>query len=254
MMKRTIHIFAAFAALAMAGNVSHAATVWQYEGAGASSNEWVAARAGSSMVALHEAGNGWNAPEVKQFGKHRVVEFGEGASAFAFQNEVTNRVAAVYAVVRNNAPGELATLIEAPYNVCARLASSWQWGTAWNWQTELLGWRASYRVNGVDATRFEPSNNFQLVEVRFEKPPMMREIYIGNAAASPFWQRHWGSEIGELLFFTREPTKQEQFAVYNYLRLKWGVPLSHGPVDAVKVLETLGIRRGPHFSTIFMVR
>ena len=253
MMNRPTHIFAALAALAMA-SASHAAIVWQYEGNGVASNEWRAARAGSSLVALHEPGNGWNSAEVRQFGKHKVLNFGEGASAFAFQNDATNRVAVVFAVVRKSEVEELATLIEAPYNVSVRLALSWQWGESWHWQTEQLGWRAGYRVNGLETSRFEPSEHFQLVEVRFEKPPVMRDLYIGNAAASPLWSRQWGSEIGELLFFTREPEMRERHAVHNYLRLKWGIPLAYEPVNTVGILQELGIFRSSFFSSLILVR
>jgi hypothetical protein len=241
-------------AFAMATAPSRAAVVWQYEGEGASSNEWRAAKAGSSLVALHGASNGWVSAEVRIVGQHKAVGFGEGASAFAFQSDATNRVAVVYAVVRNNEVEELATLLEAPRNVCVRLASSWQWETSWHWQTEQLGFRAGYRVNGKATSRFEPSDAFQLVEVRFETRPEMRELFVGNAAASPLWLRHWRGEIGELLFFTRELTEQEQHAVYNYLRLKWGVPLSYERVGAAGILDSLEIRRGSLFGTIFMTR
>ena len=121
-------------------------------------------------------------------------------------------------------------------------------------EVEQQGFRANYRLNGLDTARFEPSPAFQLVEVRFETLPMMRELYVGNAAASPFWLRHWRGEIGELLFFTREPTEQEQHALYNYLRLKWDIPLAYERVDVVKILDSLGVRRGALFGSILMAR
>jgi hypothetical protein len=238
----------------LAAATAHATVIWQYEAAAASSNEWRAARTGSSLSALHKAGNGWTAAEVKTIGRHKAMGFGEGASAFAFPNNATNKVAVVYAVVRSDEAGELATLIEAPYNVSARLASSWQWETSWHWQTEQLGYRASYRVNGLPTTRFEPSDAFRLVEIHFETPPEMRGLYVGNAAASPLWQRHWRGEIGELLFAMRELTELEQHALYNYFRMKWGIPLVYERVDTVNFLESLGVQRGPLFGSIFMVR
>jgi len=255
MRKRPSHTFAVFtAALTLAAAASHASVVWQYEGAGVSSNEWRAARAGSSLMALHGAGNGWAFAEVKQVGKIKTVQFDQGVTAFAFQHDATNRVAVAYAVVRCETAAEMATLLDAPRNVCVRLKSAWNWESTWQWQKEQLGYRAAYRVNGSDTARFDPLPVFQLVEVRFETPPMMRELYVGNAAASPFWQRHWRGDIAELLFLTREPTEHEQHAIYNYIRLKWGIPLTYGKVDTVKILDALGIRRGSLFSTILMVR
>ena len=249
-------IFSVFCRLALLLPLSGlAAVVWQYEGAGATSNEWFAARHGEPLVALHNASNGWNAAEIRQVGKHRTVGFPETASPFTFPTNTANPVAVVYAVVRNSGALEgMETLVEAPYNVCVRLVPPLFASEALKWQEELLGWRATYRVNGKDTARFEPSPAFQLVEIRFETPPLMRDLYIGNAAASPLWQRHWRGEIGELLFFTREPTQQEQHALYNYLRLKWGIPLAYDTVDAVAILNELGIRRGAVFGTLFIVR
>ena len=234
--------------------VSAATPVWQYEGAGASSNVWHAAGGGNALTALHDATNGWRHAEVRQFEKHRAVGFPEGASAFAFHDGATNRVAAVFAVARCETPGAMATLLDAPYNVCVRLNPERPFESFPRWQGEQLGFRASYRVNGVETDVFAPSPEFRLVEVRFETPPVMNGLCVGNAAASPLWLRHWPGEIAELLFFTREPTEEEQHAVHHYLRLKYGIPLAHGRVDTAAVLDRLGIRRGALFGSIFMVR
>ena len=172
-----------------------------------------------------------------------------------FPTNAVNPVAVVYAVVRNSGTLEgMETLLEAPYNVCARIVPPLFASERWKWQEELLGYRATYRVNGMDTARFEPSPAFQLVEIRFETPPLMRDLYIGNAAVSPLWQRHWGGEIGELLFFTRELAGQEQHALYNYLRLKWGIPLVYDTVNAVAILNELGVRRGAVFGSLIIVR
>ena len=262
------HTFTALAAALTLATTAHASIVWQYEGAAASSNEWQAARAGSTLVALHGPSNGWNTAEIRQIGKHRAIGFPEGASAFTFQEDATLPVTAVYAVVRwehgGGAPSHLScpwteegltTLIEAPYNVCIRLTPPLFSSSPWQWQTEQLGYHATYRINGVDTARFEPSPAFQLIEVRFENPPIMNELYIGNAAASPLWLRHFSGDVGELLFFTtRAPAQQEQHAIYNYFRLKWGIPLDYERVDAPHILDALGVRRGNLFSTTFMVR
>jgi len=229
--------------------------VWQYEGAGLSTTQWRAARDGETLSALHGASNGWSAVEIRQVGKHRTVGFPEGASPFMFPTNAVNPVAVVYAVVRNSGTLEgMETLLEAPYNVCARIVPPLFASERWKWQEELLGYRATYRVNGMDTARFEPSPAFQLVEIRFETPPLMRDLYIGNAAVSPLWQRHWGGEIGELLFFTRELAGQEQHALYNYLRLKWGIPLVYDTVNAVAILNELGVRRGAVFGSLIIVR
>ena len=231
-----------------------AAVVWQYEGAGVSSNAWVAAREGGTLTALHGASNGWSFAEVRHIGARRAAGFEEGASAFAFPPGATNRVAALYAVVRSETPEAMATLIEAPKNVCVRLEASPL--RPLRWQPEQLGYRADHRVNGIETGRFEASANFQLVEAHFETWPVMRELYVGNAAASPLWQRHWRGEIGELLFFTRAPTEPEQQAVYHYLRLKWGVPLAYDTrgTNVAATLDGLGIRRGALFGSLFLVR
>ena len=232
--------------------ISCASVVWQYEGAGMSAEVWSAAREGASLTALHGASNGWVSAEVAAAGKHRVMAFSSGTTAFAFPTDATNRVAVAYAVTRAEEAEAMMTLFDAPYNVCVRLEP--MHAQSWRWQREQLGYRASYRVNGFATDCFVPSTAFQLIEVRFETPPMLRDVYVGNAAATPMWLRHWNGEMGELMFFTREPTASEQDALYHYFRLKWGIPLPHERVNTAGVLDALGVRRGPLFSTILMVR
>ena len=230
------------------------AMCWQFDATHVADDLiWPSEGGEAALRPVHGGSNGWShagtTVEVARGVRRGVVSFEEGSSPFEFSESATNFVREVWAVVRCREAAGLATLLDAP--VDARFEARVFEEEALRLQDEQLGNRSGYRVNGVAQRELAAAEELQLVEVVFETPVRMNEIFVGGAAASWRWGRGWRGEIGELMFFERELSPAEREAVGDFVALKWGV--AAGKMN-VGVLWELGIRTGSLYSTLLMVR
>ncbi len=215
--------------------------------------EWRAVRGGVSLAPVHLPSNGWSLAVALDGLDGRSVDFSaEGVASPLHASGSADPVAYAFAVVRCQAPADLATLLDAPSPV--RFAP-----TAWPDDPQLLdtsplGGSADYAVNGVPTDVFTGADGFQLIEVAWDMPVLLEQIFVGNTPATPAWNRAWPGEIAELIVLPFVPDAEGRNALRFYAARKWGVPVTACGAGAVDTLLGLGVSPGTLFATLIKVR
>ena len=210
---------------------------------------WPSVDGSLSLTAVHAATNGWVLPE--KYG--RAVFFGNSvASPLGFPDSATNTTAYVLAVVENVTPSDLATLIDAPCSI--RFLPN-PFNDDWFLSESQLTNAVNLFIDGIDTNSFSSAASPQLIEVSFDTPCSLNELYIGGTPATPAWNQNWSGGISELILLTEPPTDRQRNALCRYLSLKYGLNLKTAPdVSIASVLTTLGINAGGTFNSVLLVR
>ena len=215
----------------------------------ADSATWPSVDGSLTLTSVHTATNGWVLPE--KIG--RSVFFGNSvASPLGFSDPTTNTTAYVLAVVENVIPADLATLIDAPCSI--RFLPN-PFNDDWFLFESQLTNSVNLFIDGIDTNSFSFANSPQLIEVSFDAPCSLNELYIGGSPATPLWNQNWSGGISELILLTEPPTDRQRNALCRYLSLKYGLNLKTAPdVSIASVLTTLGINAGCTFNSVLLVR
>ena len=215
----------------------------------ADSATWPSVDGSLSLTTVHAATNGWVLPE--KYG--RSVFFGNSvASPLGFSDSATNTTDYVLAVVENVIPSDLATLIDAPCSI--RFLPN-PFNDDWFLSESQLTNAVNLFIDGIDTNGFSSAASPQLIEVSFDTPCSLNELYIGGTPATPSWNQNWTGGLSELILLAEHPTDRQRNALCRYLSLKYGLNLKTAPdVSIASVLTTLGINAGGTFNSVLLVR
>ena len=216
--------------------------------------EWCSVSGNAKLVPVQGTSNGW-AHAVLKIGPDgkRSVDFGTVEPASPLH--VTNAdFAACYAfvIVRCEEPSDLATLIDAPCST--RVAPALWHDSRWKLSPLQIEETASYAVNGIETYAFTGAESFQLIEVFWDNPVLLSEMFIGGPPASPEWKRTWPGRLGELILLEDIPDREERLALYRYAALKWDIPLEAESPDAPFILRNLGVSSRNIFTSVIIIR
>ena len=217
----------------------------------ADSATWPSVDGSLSLTSVHAATNGWVLPEKDG----RAIFFGNSVtSPLGFPDSATNTTAYVLAVAvaENVIPSDLATLIDAPCSI--RFLPN-PFNDGWFLSESQLTNTVNLFIDGIDTNGFSSAASPQLIEVSFDTPCSLSELYIGGSPATPAWNQNWSGGISELIFLAEPPTDRQRNALCRYLSLKYGLNLKTAPdVNIASVLTTLGINAGGTFNSVLLVR
>ena len=210
---------------------------------------WPSVDGSLSLTSVHAPTNDWSLA-IKEGGS---VFFDNGVSSpLGFPDSATNTTVYVLAVVENVIPSDLATLIDAPCSI--RFLPN-PFNDDWFLSESQLTNAVNLFIDGIDTNSFSYSALPQLIEVSFDTPCSLNELYIGGSPATPSWNQNWTGGLSELILLAEHPTDRQRNALCRYLSLKYGLNLKTAPdVSIASVLTTLGINAGGTFNSVFLVR
>jgi len=216
--------------------------------------EWCSVTRDATLIPVQGASNGWEHAvlEIGSDGK-RSIDFGTPESTSPLHaTNTTFSACYAFAIVRCETPSDLATLIDAPCST--RFAPVLWHDSRWKLSPLQLESTASYAVNGIETNAFTGAESFQLIEVFWDDPVLLSEMFIGGPPASPEWKRTWPGTLGELILLEDIPDREERLALYRYAALKWGIPLEVESPDAPFILRNLGVSSGNIFTSVIIIR
>ncbi len=110
-------------------------------------------------------------------------------------------------------------------------------------------------INATQTNLFSSVAAYQLVEVAFDSPTHLNELYIGGAPATAAWAQSWSGGIAELILLAEMPPEEEINALRLYLALKHGLAVpTESDGGIVSTLTAMGIDTAGLFNSVFLLR
>ncbi len=110
-------------------------------------------------------------------------------------------------------------------------------------------------INATATNLFAAVATPQLVEVAFDSPTPLNELYIGGAPTTAAWAQSWSGGIAELILLAEMPPEEEINALRRYLALRHGLAVpTESDGGIVSTLAAMGIDTAGLFNSVFLVR